>query len=99
MKKALIVVATILLLSTGVYSVFLRGGPADTATQATPAAQAVAAAAEEQLVAEARVVPARSAALSLTSGGIVAELLVAEGDRVEAGQPLLRLDHTRASAT
>jgi HlyD family secretion protein len=44
------------------------------------------------VVADARVVPVREASLSLTNGGIVKEILVAEGDQVEAGQLLLRLD-------
>lgn len=37
------------------------------------------------------VLPARWAALGVEAGGPLAELLVSEGDRVEAGQPLLRL--------
>jgi HlyD family secretion protein len=37
-------------------------------------------------------VPVRSAALSLASGGTVAEVLVAEGDQVEAQEVLVRLD-------
>ena len=32
-------------------------------------------------------------------GGIIAEILVADGDRVSAGQTLLRLDETQARAT
>jgi HlyD family secretion protein len=50
------------------------------------------------LRAEARIVPSTAATLSLPSGGIVAEVLVVEGDPVEAGQPLLRLDQTRSRA-
>jgi HlyD family secretion protein len=38
------------------------------------------------------VVPLRYGSLSLPAGGAVAEVLVAEGDTVEAGQPLVRLD-------
>lgn len=40
------------------------------------------------------VLPARFTTLSLTSGGVVAELLVGENDVVSAGQPLLRLEGT-----
>ena len=40
------------------------------------------------------VLPARFTTLSLTSGGVVAELLVGENDVVVAGQPLLRLEGT-----
>lgn len=45
----------------------------------------------DRVVADARLLPVRRAALSLTGGGIIDKLLVAEGDRVEAGQLLLRL--------
>jgi len=38
------------------------------------------------------VVPARSSTLSLTSGGVIAELLVEENDPVLAGKPVLRLE-------
>src|SRR5574341_2160167 len=40
------------------------------------------------------VVPARYTTLSVTSGGVIAELLVEENDVVTAGQPLLRLEGT-----
>lgn len=48
--------------------------------------------APDVVVADAKVVPASSAALSLSTGGIVTDVLVREGERVEAGQVLLRLD-------
>jgi HlyD family secretion protein len=38
------------------------------------------------------VVPARDAALSLPTDGVVSEVLVAEGDEVQAGQVLVRLE-------
>ena len=44
------------------------------------------------VVAEARVMPVRYAALSLQSGGVVSQVLATEGDRVGAGQVILRLD-------
>jgi HlyD family secretion protein len=50
------------------------------------------------VVSDAVVVPVRDAQLSLPTGGIVAEILVAEGDDVEAGQVLLRLDSARQEA-
>jgi len=49
-------------------------------------------------VADAVVVPARSAKLSLPTGGIVAETLVSEGESVEAGQVVLRLDAARQAS-
>lgn len=50
------------------------------------------------IVADAVVVPVRDAQLSLPTGGIVAEVLVAEGDQVETGQVLVRLDSARQEA-
>lgn len=44
------------------------------------------------VVAEAKVMPLRYATLSLQVGGSLAQVLVAEGDHVEAGQVLLRLE-------
>jgi HlyD family secretion protein len=43
-------------------------------------------------------VPARSAALSLSIGGVVAEVLAQEGDRVQAGQVIARLDNAQQQA-
>jgi HlyD family secretion protein len=96
MKKIVIAVVAALLLGAGAYAALLRGGGAEPTNQ-TPTAIPVAA--EEQLVAEAQVVPVHSAALSLPSGGIVSALLVAEGDQVQAGQALVQLDRARAAAT
>src|SRR5207253_2544282 len=66
-----------------------------TAPRPAPTTRAVA---EGALTAAAKVVPVQSAVLSLPSGGTIAEVLVAEGDRVQAGQPLVRLDRARATA-
>ncbi|MCX7791865.1 MAG: biotin/lipoyl-binding protein [Chloroflexaceae bacterium] len=44
------------------------------------------------VLAEGRVVPAATVNLLFETGGTVAEVLVKEGDRVVAGQPLARLD-------
>lgn len=71
-----------------------RPGPAAAAT-ATPLPPARI---TQEVVAEARVVPVQSAELSLPIGGIVAEILVQEGDRVQAGQVLLRLNSSRQRA-
>lgn len=48
--------------------------------------------------ADAKVVPVRSSALSVHAAGIVAEVLVQEGQYVDAGQVLLRLDGARQRA-
>lgn len=47
---------------------------------------------DAKIVAEAKVVPATSAELAFTSGGIVAEVPVAPGEQVKAGELLARLD-------
>ena len=60
--------------------------------QATPNATQVAVKAGGKTVAEGRVVPARSATLSFTAGGVVSEVLVIEGAQVKADQVIVRLD-------
>jgi HlyD family secretion protein len=67
-----------------------RALAAGTATPSPTALPAVLA--PDKVIAEATVVPVRSAALSFALDGTVADLLVNEGDRVEAGQVLARLD-------
>ncbi len=71
------------------------GAPSDgkAAMPTTPAVEA-----DSRVVAEAKVVPARSARLSLPTGGVVAEVLVTEGQNVTAGQTLVRLDSSRQAA-
>jgi HlyD family secretion protein len=46
---------------------------------------------DSSVIAEGKVVPAEEASLSFITGGVVGEVLVAEGDVVQAGQPLMRL--------
>lgn len=48
-----------------------------------------------EVIVDAVVVPARFATLSLPASGIVAELLVSEGDRVEQGQVIAQLENER----
>ena len=50
------------------------------------------------VIAEAAVLPVRHAALSMSASGIVAEVLVAEGETVEEGQLLLRLQDVHQQA-
>lgn len=76
----------------------------------TPAATVVATApaaagsmppilADNRVVADAVVVPQRRAQLSLPTGGVVVELLAVEGQAVEAGDVILRLDSARQRAS
>ncbi|MFL5807013.1 MAG: HlyD family secretion protein [Roseiflexaceae bacterium] len=90
MKKYIIGLIVLALLGGGAYLYLGRGAADVAAPQTAQAAPAVEA--SNQTIAEAKVVPIRSAALSLASGGMVAEVLVKEGDQVKAGQVLARLD-------
>jgi multidrug efflux pump subunit AcrA (membrane-fusion protein) len=72
----------------------LAGGPAAEAT-ATPLPPVTA---SQGVIADARVVPLQRAGLNMATSGIVAEVLVREGDQVAAGQPLIRLDDAMAQA-
>ncbi len=60
----------------------------------TPTPEASASATESPVTAKGVVVPARYARLSFPSGGVLARLLVKEGDGVEEGQLLAVLDTT-----
>lgn len=66
---------------------------AEAAATALPAITAT-----QGVIADARVVPVQRAGLSIATSGIVAEVLVSEGEQVEAGQPLIRLDAALARA-
>lgn len=97
----LIILVLVVLLGGGGYYAMQQGLIPGPAAQTTPAAETAAevAAPEAQadapapsVVADARLVPVQRADLSLAVGGIVAEVLVQEGDTVEAGQLLVRLN-------
>ena len=87
-KKAIIGAVILALIAGGAY--FYFQGAAAAPAEAPAAAAPVTA--TNMIVAEAKVVPARSAALSLPASGTVAAVLVAEGDQVKAGQLIARLD-------
>jgi HlyD family secretion protein len=95
MRRWLISLAVLLLLASGAYLIFKQAAPIDTA--ATPTSTAVDIA-RDQIVAEAKVVPVRSAQLSFAAAGTITEVLVQLGDHVFAGQPLARLDARRLRA-
>jgi HlyD family secretion protein len=98
MKKWILLAVALLVVAAVVYVVLGRGSSA-TASEAAPQdADLPAVKASQQVVADAIVVPARSAKLSLPTGGIVAETLVSEGESVEGGQVVLRLDAARQAS-
>jgi HlyD family secretion protein len=98
MKKVLIgivVLAVVVAFGSMLFSCSPPGAPdeSETAVEAVPVVRD-----SGDIVADAVVVPVRDAQLSLSTGGVVAEVLVAEGDQVEAGQALVRLDSARQEA-
>ncbi len=95
-KKWLFAVLAVALIAGSVAIVSGRGAVQRAPTaEAAPAAQQSASA----VVADARVAPVQSAALSFAAGGIVSEVLVKEGDVVSPNQVLVRLNDARAQAT
>ncbi|HEU5103925.1 MAG TPA: HlyD family efflux transporter periplasmic adaptor subunit [Roseiflexaceae bacterium] len=69
------------------------GNPAqEQAAQATPVQT------DEKVLAEAKVMPTRYAALSFEIGGTIAQVLVQEGQQVEAGQTIAQLDSATKAA-
>jgi HlyD family secretion protein len=98
MQKWIIAVVVFALLAGGGYIVLGlgRNGPAAQAKAGTAPLPAVKAG--RQVLAEARVVPVRNVQLSLPAGGVVAKVLVSEGDQVAAGQVLARLEAARPEA-
>jgi HlyD family secretion protein len=104
-KKLLValgaVIALGIVLTTVAGSVpFLKGGMAVAQEENGQDSAELVATDQEyyEVIAEAAVVPVRHAALSLSASGIVAEVLVEEGDVVEEGQMLLRLQDTHQQA-
>ena len=96
MKRRAISLAVILFLGAAGYAALAWRGSQDSGGQ--PQLAASPQATDERLVAEGKVVPLQHALLSLPEGGIVATVLVTEGDRVSAGQPLIQLNRVRAEA-
>lgn len=76
--------------SQGGWQAFTGQVPADATPTPLPAVQA-----SPEVIVDAVVVPARFAALSLAATGIVADVMVSEGDHVEAGQVIAQLENER----
>lgn len=97
----LIMIVLLVVLGGGGYYAMQQGLIPGSTTEATPdattAADSAAPAVQADtpapsVVADARLVPVQRADLSLAVGGVVAEVLVQEGDTVTAGQLLVRLN-------
>src|SRR5688500_14563235 len=89
MKKIVIGIVMLMLVASGAYLAIGRAANPAVAQPATPTAGPYL---DGPVLAEGKVVPAQSAALNFTSSGVVAEVLVKEGDAIEKGTPLARLD-------
>ncbi len=93
MRRTIAIIAVVVAAGAGIWLVMRRGqATVDTAT-VLPAVKAA-----DDVVAEAQVVPVRGASLSFTTGGVAAEVPTHEGDRVAAGQVLIRLASARQAA-
>ena len=98
-KWIIIFVVVAAVVAGGAYWFFGRDGATASASPTPANAEKMApVVASNDVVADAVVVPLQSARLSMPAGGIAAEVLVDEGDEVEAGQPLLRLGAARQAA-
>lgn len=95
MKRVVVIVVVVAVLAGGGYWAMQRRGAA--ATKA-PVAAPGPVKAGDKVIADAKVVPVKSAALAFPTGGTVAEVLVKEGQRVEAGQVLARLNGSQRAA-
>ena len=91
MKRILIISLVLAALIGGAYVVLGQARPAPAAPgPALPAPANTS----DQVVAEAKVVPVRGAALSFEAPGVVDKVLIKVGDHVQADQPLAWLDVT-----
>ena len=90
MKKVVIIILVVLV--AGV-AVVLGGQRIVAGAQATPTSQPTVAPVKSSssIIAEGDVVPAQDASLSFTTAGVINEVLVKEGQKVEKGQVLARL--------
>lgn len=93
-----IVVLTVVAVFAATQVMGRQQGNAGVVEAAAAPQQAPAAQPSSRVVVDGRVVPAQRSDLSLATAGVVAELLVAEGDQVQAGQPLLRLQAAQQRA-
>jgi multidrug resistance efflux pump len=96
MRRWVIILVVLLVIGAAAYFYLQSQGrlPNIGAPEATPTPLPVVAT-NPAVIVDAVVVPARFAALSLSASGIVAEVLVQEGQQVEAGQVIARLENER----
>src|SRR4051794_35722879 len=101
MRRIIIAIVVLLMVGGGGYLALTASqGKLGNAPQptATPPTKTTSINTGGEVVAEAEVLPMKFAELSLPTTGIVAQVLVAEGDSVKQGQVLLRIDSKRQAA-
>jgi len=92
MIAGIIVIALLAVTAVSVGASLLGGDPATEAGQVdADSPMAVLGSSSRTIVADATLVPVSHAALSMAANGLVAEVLIEEGEQVEAGQVILRL--------
>lgn len=101
MKRTFFTLLTILILTAGAWFGGRQLGwlpleKAQPAAGTAPPAPIVPIQASADVIAAAHVAPIQHAKLSINSSGMVATVLVSEGEQVAVGQPLLRLDQALA---
>jgi multidrug resistance efflux pump len=95
----LVLVAAVVVTAAGVAIAFAADRSSAQAGETAPAATpAPVVRPDRAIVVKGAVVPAQRATLSMAASGIVSETLVREGDPVEAGQVILRLQDARQRA-
>ncbi len=94
MNKLIVIIGFVALIGVAVVASALGSSSSSATQQAmpTPKPTAVAKKTETKVVSEAKVVPTRFVSLGFQAGGVIIEVLVNAGDRVEAGTVLARLD-------
>ena len=102
MKKLILLLVVVSIAAVGF--VFARGQFTQTAeakveeTVAAAAPILPAVKSSNSVIVEARVIPSREAGLSMATSGLVAQVLVANGEQVEAGDILVQLSNARQQA-
>lgn len=95
MKGVIVGIVGIVLVGLGAYFYLEGGNGAAIRAAETVATPLPAVTVDGQIVVDAVIAPARHVALSMATSGLVAEVLVREGDEAAAGQVIARLDNAQ----
>jgi HlyD family secretion protein len=92
MRKMIVALAVLIVSGGGAFAAWQAGMLGPQASPVAPTAAPLAPAAAVAVIADGTVLPATEVHLAFERSGTVADVLVAEGDQVAAGQALARLD-------